>query len=62
MELKDLSQEARVCLQPVKYEFESVTGDDWDDNWLDVAFMSVPKSVAAQKRVVTNATENRFCW
>ena len=37
MELKDLSGEARVCLHPVKYEFELATGDDWDDNWLVIA-------------------------
>lgn len=37
MELKDLSGVARVSLRPVRYEFESATGGDWDDNWLVIA-------------------------
>jgi len=34
MELTDLSGSVRVVLHPVKYQFESVVGDIWDDNWL----------------------------
>jgi len=37
MELKDLSGPARVALRPVSYQYESVVGDDWDDNWLTIA-------------------------
>ncbi|MBG6215042.1 hypothetical protein RCH23_003005 [Cryobacterium sp. CAN_C3] len=37
MELKDLSGPAQIVLHPVHDEFESVTGDDWDDNWLIMA-------------------------
>ncbi|TFD74884.1 hypothetical protein E3T54_13120 [Cryobacterium sp. Sr8] len=37
MELKDLSGPARVVLHPAGYEFESVVGDDWEDNWLTIA-------------------------
>ena len=37
MQLKDLSGPVRVVLRPVGYQFESVVGDDWDDNWLIIA-------------------------
>lgn len=37
MEVKDLSGEPRVILHPVNYQFASVNGDAWDDNWLVIA-------------------------
>ncbi|TFC06516.1 MULTISPECIES: hypothetical protein [unclassified Cryobacterium] len=37
MELNDLSGAARIVLHPMRYEFESVIGDNWDDNWLVIA-------------------------
>ncbi|PRY68340.1 hypothetical protein B0I08_10442 [Glaciihabitans tibetensis] len=37
MELNDVAGAPRITLRPVGYEFESATGDAWDDNWLVIA-------------------------